>query len=424
MTKHPAMARNAVLATVLASGFAAIATPAHAMIGAVDRVPAATLLVPYFEANLADPNGAQTRFTITNVSPTPRIAHAVLWTDLGVPTFSIDLFLGGRDSVEVDLRQLFSGVVPQTSPTLFAAGPYSDPHQPVAGCPLAASALYAGMPAPALLPDAQLEHLRAAHTGDSSPAFGGMCSAVAHSDSIARGYVTVDVANTCHDGFPTDPGYFIAGGTGVAGDDNVLIGQYTLIERRDRVATANPMVSIEASATDPLTTTPGTATFYGGYVAGSAADNREVLADRWRARTLDVGFFDPGTELIIWRDPVIAHSPFACGSPPADFPRQQAGIVAFDEEENPTALNGGVTYPNPQPPAVYPASYMTQRIDASMITPYASGSIYFDFTGSVPGTSSDAVQSFVACRHRLNGVFGAALPGEALTNEYQVWTGF
>ena len=424
MTKHTGMARDALLATVLASGFAAIAAPAHAMIGAVDRVPAATLLVPYFETDLADPNGMQTRLTVTNVSATPHIAHAVLWTDLGVPTFSIDLYLGGRDSIEVDLRQLFAGVVPQTSPTLFAAGPYSDPHQPVAGCPLAATALYAGMPAPALLPDAQIEHLRAAHTGASSPAFGGMCSAVAHTDSIARGYVTIDVANTCHDGFPTDAGYFTDGGTGVAADDNVLIGQYTLIERRDRVATANPMVSIEASATDPLTTTAGTPTFYGGYVSGSAADNREVLGNRWRARTLDVGFFDAGTELVIWRDPVIAHSPFACGSPPADFPREQAAIVAFDEEENPTLFNSGAVYPNPQPPPIYPAPYMAQRIDASMITPYASGSIYFDFNGSLPGTTDNTTQSFVAFRHRLNGVFGAALPGEVLNGEYIVWTGF
>ena len=43
--------------------------------------PAATLLLPYFEVDLA-PTGEQTTlFTITNVSRYSQIAHVTLWTD-------------------------------------------------------------------------------------------------------------------------------------------------------------------------------------------------------------------------------------------------------------------------------------------------------------------------------------------------------
>ena len=413
MTKLSAVAQSLLLGTAL-SLTALHAPPAQAVIGALDRVPSATLLLPYFEVDLGNPNGVQTRFTVINSSATPQLAHAVLWTDMGVPTFSADIYLGGRDSVEVDLRLLFAGVVPQTAPNLFNAGPYSSPHTAIAGCPLAANALYSGMPASPLLSATQIAHLRAAHTGQSSASFGGMCSAASHGDSIARGYVTIDAVNTCSSAFPTDANYFVSGGSGVASNANVLFGQYTLIERSNAVATSNPLVSIEASGTDALTTTSGTSTFYGGYVGFNASDNREVLPNRWRARNLNVAFFDPGTEIIGWRDPVLPHTPFTCNNPPADFPRGQTTIVSFDEQEHPVVLNAAVVYPNPQPPPTLPFPLITQRVQASDMSPYAAGSIFMNFNGTLSGSANGTVQSYVGVRHQFHGIFGAALPGEAM----------
>lgn len=48
-------------------------------------LPAATLLLPYFEVDLQNINGETTLFTVTNVTDTPQIARVTLWTDLAVP---------------------------------------------------------------------------------------------------------------------------------------------------------------------------------------------------------------------------------------------------------------------------------------------------------------------------------------------------
>ena len=137
---------GSALGAMLALAGSVISPPAQAVIGTLDRVPAATLLLPYFEDDLADANGPQTRFTLVNASDTQQLAHVTLWTDMGVPTLDFDLYLGGFDSVEVDLRLLFTkGVLPQTTQG-FPHGPDSHSHTPVSSCPAAAT--YAGFPAP------------------------------------------------------------------------------------------------------------------------------------------------------------------------------------------------------------------------------------------------------------------------------------
>jgi hypothetical protein len=390
-----------------------ISPPAQAVIGTRDRVPAATLLLPYFEDDLADPNGQQTRFTLVNASDTPQLAHATLWTDMGVPTLDFDLYLGGFDSVEVDLRLLFAkGVLPQTSPGSFPHGPDSHSHTAVAGC--AATATYAGFPTPDTLTALQVAHLGVVHRGAHTPVFGNMCAGANHHDLVARGYITIDAVNTCSSKFPTDSGYFGGAGTGVASDKNVLFGTYTIIDRGSNVSTASPLVSIEASPSDPGTTVAGTYTFYAGYVNATAIDNRETLgSSAWHARTLNVGFFDPGTDLVVWRDPGFAHAPFVCGTLPADFPRQQTGIAAFDEQEQATVLNSVNSYPNPPPPPVLPVPLITQRVPASSMSPYDAGVIVLNLnltlTG-MPAAIRGKLKSYIGVRHQLNGVFGAELP--------------
>jgi hypothetical protein len=403
---------GSAVGAMLALAGTLISPQAQAEIGALDQVPAATLLLPYFEVDRSDPNGPQTRFTVINSSPVPTIAHAVLWTDMGVPTFAFDLYVGGRDSIEIDLRLLFNpGVLPQTSAAAFTAGPDSNAHSPNSTC--AATATYPGFPVPNTVPGPMLTHIRLAHVGKPSAVFGNMCSAANHADNIERGYVTIDAVHACTSKFPSDPGYFAAGGTGIASDANVLFGTYTVIDRGNNVSTASPLVAIEASSTDPQTTIAGTYTFYAGYVGASAVDNRESLGSSvWHARTLDVGFFDPGSDLVVWRDPGFPHSSFVCGTTPSDFPRQEIGIIAFDEQEHPTIYNPGPIYPNLTPPPVYPVPLLAQRVPASSMSPYNSGFIILNLDGGFAGPSPIPGQSksYVGVRHRLNGVFGAELP--------------
>ena len=90
--------------------------------------------------------------------------------------------------------------------------------------------------------------------------------------------------NSCTLLFPGDPGYFAPGGTGIATNQNVLWGDYFYVNPAANFADGNPLVHIEASATNPETSTSGKYTFYGRYdsPAFNAADNREPLVHELR----------------------------------------------------------------------------------------------------------------------------------------------
>ena len=300
----------------------------------IQNAPAATLLLPYFEVDLAQAQGANTLFTVNNASNRGVVGHVTLWTDLSVPTLDFNVYLTGYDAVTFDLRDLFvNGLLPQTASdgqdpadTISPQGAFSQDVN-VASCS-------GQLPLPQL-PPFFISHIQNAHTGLSSPILGG-CSGRALGDRVARGYVTVDVVDSCTLLFPTDVGYFGAGGTGVATNDNVLWGDVLYLDRRADKARSGPVVTIEASGGDPETSTAGGYTFYGRYAGWSAADNREPLGTNYgiRYRTTNRGT----TDLIVWRDSKVAQTPFVCGNPPAALGQEE--VAAFDDEENPEVISG------------------------------------------------------------------------------------
>ena len=77
-----------VILALLLAGSAARSRPASAAVCHLESVPAATLLLPYFEVNLNDPNGLTTLFSVNNASATAVLAHVVLWSDLSVPVLA------------------------------------------------------------------------------------------------------------------------------------------------------------------------------------------------------------------------------------------------------------------------------------------------------------------------------------------------
>lgn len=301
----------------------------------IQNAPAATLLLPYFEVDLAHANGANTLFTVNNASNRGVIGHITLWTDLSVPTLDFNVYLTGYDAVTFDLRDLFvGGLLPQTASdgqdpadTISPQGAFSQDVN-FASCT-------GQLPLPQL-PALFVTHLQNSHTGLGSPIFFNMCSGRALGDRVARGYLTVDVVSGCTLLFPTDTGYFGPGGTGVSTNDNVLWGDVLYLNRRADEAKSGPVVTIEASGTDPETSTAGGYTFYGRYAGWSAADNREPLGTNFgiRYRTVNRGT----TDLIVWRDSKVAQTPFSCGNPPAGLGQEE--IAAFDDEENPELLSG------------------------------------------------------------------------------------
>src|SRR3954469_2308374 len=93
----------------------ALSGSAFAEIGTIDEVPAATLLVPYFEVDLGNPNGITTLFSINNASASAAVAHVVFWTDESIPTLDFDVFLTGYDVQTINVRDIFNGHLPITA---------------------------------------------------------------------------------------------------------------------------------------------------------------------------------------------------------------------------------------------------------------------------------------------------------------------
>ncbi len=298
--------------------------------------PAATLLFPYFEVDLAEPGGRTSLLAITNAAEQCTLARLMTWTDLGVPTLSSYLSLSPGDVQTVNLRDLFQGQLPDTAAT------FASPECAAAGPPACQAAdLGADLSA------AAAAALRAAHTGAPDPAH-GTCAGQDLGDGVARGYVTVDVVDRCafpptvetwaHEEWlpvPGDEGFFAATGTAF---QNSLWGDLLTVDPQQNFAHGESAVHVPA---DAAAFVPGEYTFYGRYSGFDASDGRYPLSSRLNSRFLSGGAFDGGTTLHVWRDNLSpAVSPVACGAAPPWLPLGEAAVTAFDEEEQAIAGEG------------------------------------------------------------------------------------
>jgi len=306
----------------------------------IDLMPAATLLLPYFEIDPADPAGMTTLFSVNNASPMAVLANVVVWTDLGVPTLAFQIYLTGYDVQTINLRDVFiNGVLPGTAPagqdpqdTISPKGVFSQD---------LAFASCAGVLPYQPLPGSFAADLRAAHGGQFSSLLNG-CAGSNQGDGRLRGYVTVDTVGACTQKIPSDPGYFGPGG--VATSQNVLWGDYIYIDPANKYSDGENLVRIKAL---PGAFKAGDLTFYGRYTGNSVVDARQPLPTLWASRYVDGGAFSGGTDLVVWRDSGQVVRPFPCGSWPAGFPLKLFWEQPFDEQEQPRVFQG---FPIPQPP--------------------------------------------------------------------------
>jgi hypothetical protein len=308
----------------------------------VAEQPAATLLYPYFEANLTDANGATTLISINNASQRPTLARVVLWTDWGSPTLAFDLYLTGYDVQSLNLRDILRGEFPATGPGLSPSGTLSDAGAVFPGCDATAKAVTA----------MDRDYLQAAHTGRPLPGVSpAQCLGSGSKGSqTATGYVTVDVVNRCSapsvgklQNTPADPAYFAHGGTGLAADTNVLWGEYFYVNPGKNTSDSNTAVHIVA---DPDVFSAGDYTFYGRYVGFDSRDDRAPLSSLYYVRYLNGGPFSGGTDLVVWRDNRSATTGArSCGSNPVWAPLGEFQLVAFDEDENPTQIPHSKAFP-------------------------------------------------------------------------------
>ncbi len=338
-------------------------------------MPAATLLLPYFEVPLDAPITAwgypNTTFTIGNSSASAAVAHVTLWTDLGVPTYAFDVYLTGFDVEVINLRLLFLGIPPVT------ADVGADPTNRISNQGIISQDINAlgSVTGPCAFPAdlyqrlsvADVAALQAAHTGDPSALLGGSCGGASHGDNVARGFVTVDSVSACTAALPTDPTYFAA----IADQRNILFGEYWVIDADNNYAHGDSLVAIESSPSDPLTDGAGDYTFYGrlANVNGAGTDHREGLPTAWMGRYVNGGTLDAGTTAFVWRD-AWPRAPFTCASPPAGL--TQANLTGFDEQEQADFFPVNVDY-------LPLATEAVRLTDPSRIPlEYSFGFLYYD----------------------------------------------
>jgi uncharacterized repeat protein (TIGR01451 family) len=291
---------------------------------AIEDVPAATLLIPYFAVDLGNANGMDTFFTVVNAGAAPRLASVTLWSDWAIPMLTFDVYLTGYGTQTFDLRQILAtGKGPATGPGVDGAGGLSQANQAFPGCN-ADNVAGAGVRA---------AFLQRALAGKR--VLGGLCFASEKNTSIATGYVTVDVVNSCSALNPASAGYFVDGGTGIASDDNALLGDYTYSNPAASFAQGDNAVHLVA---DAATFTGNQYTFYARYVGGDGADNRQPLGSVYGVHYLSTGAFNT-TDVTVWRDtksPAVA--PVACGSLPAWAPLGITQSLVWDDQENNSAI--------------------------------------------------------------------------------------
>lgn len=384
---------------------------AEAVIGTVDNVPAATLLLPYFEVDLNSAAGTTTLFSINNASATAVLAHVTLWSDLAVPTLAFNVYLTGYDVQTFNLRDLFT-----TGLTVRTASAGQDPTDTISPKGMVSqdinfASCSGQLPSPSL-PASYIAHLQASHTGNPSGIFSGKCAGAPYGDNIARGYVTVDTVNNCTLRVADQGGY-------LSGDitfQNVLYGDYFYINTALHLAEGDSLVSIESSLTNPITNTANEYTFYGRYDGWNASDHREPLNGTSAARFLNGGTFSGGTKLAVWRDTKMAQAPFTCGGSIPWYPLQQEDVYDFNEQE---------TAERPSSTTAFPIA--TQRTTVNgpgsrmQVTP-TFGWLYLNLNttvpaaGSVPSGDPSAAQSWVGNTMAANGRFSVGQSAIALQN--------
>ncbi|MBI2212524.1 MAG: hypothetical protein HYU52_02670 [Acidobacteria bacterium] len=417
--------RKLMLAFLVVMG---LAMPMAAELCTPDAVPAASLLLPYFEVDIENPDGVTTLFSINNASFEAALAHVTLWTDLSVPVLDFDVYLTGYDVVTINLRDIIiNGVIPRTaddardpSDSISNQGLFSD-DVTFASC---AGAL----PPPATIGSLYTSHLQASLTGGASALLGGLCSGLNYGDGIARGYVTIDSVNACSILFPGDLGYFLEGGLGLANNQNVLWGDYFHVDSANNFAQGDVLVHLEAEGTASNGDiygdffAAGDHTFYGRYVAAAATDGREALPSTYGVRYLNGGAFDGGTQLTIWRESTTpASSPFTCPATigrPAWYPLGLTQVVVFDEEENPVTQEGCSVSPCPTEDVLAIPAEAQRVIVGSDQLPVVEdfGWLYMNFNTTVAGDPHADVyaQAFVSANMDASGRFSVGFQAVSL----------
>jgi hypothetical protein len=329
----------------------AIAGSAAAITCTVDKRPAATLLVPYFEVSLnadgtVNRTGAASRdtlVTIANASSANMIAHVNVFTKRSALVLDFNIALSGFDVQAFAMSDVLSGKLPNTGRAL--SSPLADACQRTGA---AANSTYLRIGATVANnppnPATNLDNTRAttlygtSNVWSQTDPFGKQVldsldtttdehDCTADIDGVivgpASGYITIDHANYCNLSNPTDPAYYL---DDAIGQENNLWGDVIFVSGGGASTYGGSMVHIEADSSLAGNTTGGpfpiantaTRTFYARYVpvtdvvpsvlnpAITAADQgwgdqREPLGLKYAARWFDSTTIGVTSNFTVWR---------------------------------------------------------------------------------------------------------------------------
>lgn len=312
----------------------AVAGSASAITCTIDQRPAATLLVPYFEATFAPDgtplgagaNARDTLVTICNASAAPMIAHVNVFSERTELVLDFNIALTGFDCQSMSMARVLSGFLPATpiGTNHVAATADACQRNPTAGVYSPPSVTGEFLRIRPNDPATPLDNTLAttiypspAWPAGSDFAFGVLDSLDETDDSIAcggidrtitnpvRGYVTIDHANYCNLSNPNDPNYYLRDAIGM---ENNLFGEVIFTSGSGIPTMGGSTVNIEAdpSLAGDATSNPRVRTFYARYVTtdvncspGNCAqfatnpwnqgigDQREPLGLKYAARWFD-----------------------------------------------------------------------------------------------------------------------------------------
>jgi len=317
-------------------------------------LPAATLLVPWFEVDLASPTGETTLVTVTNVSNQEQVARVTMWTDRAYPVMTFNVYLTGYDVQSLNLYDIIArGQIAPPNGTGFddagsAEGQLSDPnpnvdHETCRNLPTTLNPVYVTL-------------MQQAFTAGTTPAFGAhaACTKIGGTHTHASGYLTIDVVRNCTATQPQEAAYF----NDEILFDNVLVGEYQQINLGENLAQGSPAVHIRAipeggtaaqrAAFPQNYVVNAPQTFYGRFMPAGAPkfDSRQPLPSVYAVHWIAGGAGSFQTDLEIWRDAKTGTAA-ECPAYAANGTITATELVRFDEEENFTVIPDSTWYDPP-----------------------------------------------------------------------------
>jgi hypothetical protein len=390
----------------------------------IATMPAATLLLPYFEVDFhsTSANAVNTVFTIVNTSRTPQIARITIWTDWGFPVTWFSSFLTGYDAQTISLYEVIArGSVPATT-SISGGGALSA----------------ANNTNPRFLEEIWCEHTGGSVSREVIQRLQKMLTTGERDNAACRvggqhenaiGYVTVDVVNSCAIDSPLEESYW----NSVILYDNVLTGDYERVNpnaENGNYAGGSPLVHIRAvpdggsAGQQAATSLPYT--FYDRYLPASAKklDRRQPLPSTFAARWIEGGTTGFRTNLTIWREGIVGATKNECEyAKNATLPVNRSAIVRFDEQDNATVVSCGETLCSGSLPVVSSTSAASGAIFPPLVTNQDIGGwLWLSLDNRIPGSETTAYgtprasQNWVTVSMYAEGRYAVDFDATALAN--------